>query len=203
MSRTSLSYLSDALIGQTNSYTYRVQALESDRFESDVIKLLERDFNIDSQSVEIHNYASQSASYRTIYALIVFFSTIIVALVILVALSNVFVVVDYNIAVRKKEFAILRSIGMEPKGLERMLTFDSVRYFFLPLLIGIPLGVAPVCAVYLFLRRIFAISFTMPYALILIYVGAFIYMSIFVTMYAICKVKKIKIMETIMRDIND
>ena len=42
---------------------------------------------------------------------------------------------------RKKEFSILRSIGLSPKGFNKMINFESILFGLKSLLYGIPVGI--------------------------------------------------------------
>ena len=67
----------------------------------------------------------------------------------LIGISNVFSTVSGNLRQRQKEFAMLQSVGISPKGIKRMLTLEAVLFGLLPILIGIPLNVV---AIGLFLK---------------------------------------------------
>lgn len=61
-----------------------------------------------------------------------------IALVTLIGVTSVFNTISTSIALRRKEFAMLRSMGMTPKGFNRMLRFESLFFGLKSLLYGLP-----------------------------------------------------------------
>lgn len=61
-------------------------------------------------------------------------------LITLITVFNIINTVSSQIANRKKEFAMLQSVGMTPKEFKRMIMLESAFYGFYGLLIGIPLS---------------------------------------------------------------
>jgi putative ABC transport system permease protein len=63
-----------------------------------------------------------------------------VGMLILISLTNVISTVSTNVRSRAREFAILKSVGMTPEGLKRMLNLESILCSFRSLTFGLPLG---------------------------------------------------------------
>lgn len=59
----------------------------------------------------------------------------------LISLTNIYNTIISSLRFRRKEFAMLRSVGMEEKSFRRMIRFESYFYAFKLLLFGIPLGI--------------------------------------------------------------
>ncbi len=59
----------------------------------------------------------------------------------LIGISNVFSTVSGNLKQRQKEFAILRSVGLQPKGIRRMLTMEALFFGLIPILLSIPVNI--------------------------------------------------------------
>ncbi|MBU5427680.1 ABC transporter permease [Tissierella pigra] len=57
----------------------------------------------------------------------------------IIGIFNAFSIVTNNMRLRKKEFAMLRSIGLTPKGLNKMLTLEGLLFALMPILISIPI----------------------------------------------------------------
>ena len=64
-----------------------------------------------------------------------------VVLLILISLTNIISTISTNIYARSREFAVLKSVGMDEKGLRRMLNFESVFCSLKSLVFGIPLEI--------------------------------------------------------------
>ncbi len=65
-----------------------------------------------------------------------------IALMTLISAANIFNTVSTSIDLRRKEFAMLKSVGVTPKGFRRMLRFESLFYGLKALVYGLPLSVA-------------------------------------------------------------
>lgn len=65
--------------------------------------------------------------------------TCIAGFLALIGISNVFSTVSSNLRQRRKEFAMLRSVGLDPKGIKKMLTLEAVLFGLLPIALSIPL----------------------------------------------------------------
>ena len=102
---------------------------------------------------------------------------------------------------RSKEFASLKSIGMTKKEFNRMIRLESLMYGIKSLLIGIPLGVLGVFAIFsAFSKGSVPMGFVFPWKAILISI-AVVFVAVWLIMkYSISKVNKQNIIETIRND---
>jgi putative ABC transport system permease protein len=67
------------------------------------------------------------------------FAVFAVALMIgIIGIFNAFSTISNNIRLRRKEFAMLRSVGLTPKGLNKMLILEGLFFALKPIIIGIP-----------------------------------------------------------------
>lgn len=57
-----------------------------------------------------------------------------------IGISNVFSTVSGNLRQRRKEFAMLRSVGITPKGIGRMLLLEGIFLGLVPILLSIPVN---------------------------------------------------------------
>ena len=63
------------------------------------------------------------------------------AMLIIIGLTNVISTISTNVRSRAREFAVLKSVGMDDCGLSRMLNFESIFCSIRALIIGLPLGI--------------------------------------------------------------
>lgn len=63
-----------------------------------------------------------------------------IALISLICIANMFNTITTNVALRRREFAMLRSVGMTPKGFGRMIRYESLFYGLKALLWGLPVS---------------------------------------------------------------
>jgi putative ABC transport system permease protein len=93
-------------------------------------------------TLEAVDIAGQTAALRAIADLIQTAVYGFVAMLTLIALTNVISVISSNVAQRRREFAILASVGMTRAGIRRMLSLEAVLCGLRSLLFGLPLGSA-------------------------------------------------------------
>ena len=79
----------------------------------------------------------QMASVRLIASLLCYG---FIALITLIGISNLYNAISTNIMLRQREFAIFRSVGMDPHSFHKMLNIESALYGFGALLVAIPLS---------------------------------------------------------------
>lgn len=92
----------------------------------------------------------------------VFFYGFIV-LISLVAIANVFNTIATNLALRRREFAVLRSVGMESKGIFRIACRECILYGSRALAWGLPLSAGLTGVLYLLVAESFEIPYYFPW----------------------------------------
>ncbi len=86
----------------------------------------------------MHNRYELSQSNRNLLVMISVFSYGFIALITLISVANIFNTISTNMNLRRREFAMLRSVGMTPKSFNRMIYFESLFYGLKALLYGLP-----------------------------------------------------------------
>ena len=118
----------------------------------------------------------------------------------LIGITNIFNTLTSNIELRQKEFAMLKSIGMTKKEFNRMVNLETIFYSFKALLYGIVLGLIASFAIYKAFAKGIDLGFMWPVQAILISV-VFVFVIVFIIMrFAISKVNKQNIIETIRKE---
>ncbi len=138
---------------------------------------------------------------HNIMMLIEIFTFGFIGLITLIGISNVFNTISTSVRLRKKELAMLKSIGITPNSFNRMMNFESFFYGLKALLYGLPISFV-ICVVlyYNFIRQ-FVFNFTLPWINILgCILGVFA--IVFGTMvYASIKIRKENIIDALISDI--
>jgi putative ABC transport system permease protein len=104
-------------------------------------------------------------------------------LITLIGVTNVVNTLDTNIKLRRREIAMLRSVGLTPGGLRRMLRYESLFYGLTALLYGLPLGIALSVFIYYQFGGVSTFAFTLPWGAILACIAG-ILAIVFATMMA-------------------
>ena len=121
-----------------------------------------------------------------------------ISLVTLIGVTSVINTINTSIALRKKEFAVLRSIGLTPRGFNKMLLFECILFGIKSLLYGIPVSLIVTLLFHLSMNDVVSFDSVMiPYSSILLaIIGVFIIVLISMW-YATRKIKKENILDAI------
>ena len=88
-------------------------------------------------------------------------------LITLIGATNIVNTLDTNIKLRRREIAMLKSVGLTPGGFQRMLRYESLFYGLTALLYGLPLGIALSVFIYFqFDDGVGTFAFILPWAAI-------------------------------------
>ena len=124
-----------------------------------------------------------------------------IAMITLIAVANVFNTISTNIKLRRRELAMLRSVGMSERAFQDMMNFECILYGFRALLWGIPLSFLASYGIYQLMQfGAENIDFVVPWlAIALSMLGVFL--IVFVTMlYSVRKIKKENIIDALRDD---
>ena len=115
-----------------------------------------------SSDFEIINVKERHDSRENGYVLMKLIVNCISGLLMVIGMANVWSTIMNNLAQRRREFAMLRSMGMPPKGIRKMLLMEGVFFAFTPLLLSV-VPFAGVLAAFLYLNEITLWEF-LPFA---------------------------------------
>ncbi|MDC0764742.1 FtsX-like permease family protein [Brevibacillus sp. AG] len=120
-----------------------------------------------------------------------------VVLIGLICMANIINTISTGMALRKREFAMLASIGMTPEGMKKMLRFEGFFYGMKSLIYGLPISLCVMFFIYMSLSRNFEFAFTLPWAnLIIAGIGVFVIVGTSI-LYATRKYKEQSIVESL------
>ena len=152
-------------------------------------------------SIYIYDYEEIVRQFNAIMLIVGIFVYGFIGVISLIGLTNIFNTISTNMQLRSKEFASLKSIGMTKKEFNRMIRLESLMYGIKSLIIGIPLGIAGVFAIFsAFSNGNVPMSFVFPWKAILISIAAVFIVVWLIMKYSISKVNKQNIIETIRND---
>ena len=141
-------------------------------------------------SRQLFDYAANAETNRNVITIIRVFAYGFIVLISLIAAANVFNTISTNISLRRREFAMLKSVGMTQKGFRRMMNCECLLYGSKALLLGLPVSCGITYLIYRAITTAYETSFHLPWAAIGIAVLS-VFLVVFATMmYAMRKVKK-------------
>jgi putative ABC transport system permease protein len=119
--------------------------------------------------------SEESLKLRQSYMAMEIFVYGFVAVISLVSITNIVNTISTNINLRKRELAIIRSIGVTPSGFNKMIYLESFLYGVLSLAYGIPIGIGLNLLMNRILMNVIEFDVILPWeAIIISVVGIFI-----------------------------
>lgn len=118
-----------------------------------------------------------------------------ISLISLISIANIFNTISTSISLRKREFAMLRSVGMTPTGFNKMIYFESIFYGIKALMYGIPISIGVIAALYWSISNTFEYGFELPWLSILFVVIAIFIIVAAAMLYSVSKIKKENIID--------
>ncbi|GAE90526.1 ABC transporter integral membrane protein [Acetivibrio straminisolvens JCM 21531] len=141
-------------------------------------------------TVNLFDYAESKEASRAVVTVVNVFSYGFIILISLIALANVFNTISTNISLRRREFAMLKSIGMTQKGFNKMMNYECLLYGIKGLMYGIPVSIGVTYLIYRSIIEGWEAKFFIPWYSIVITVGS-VFIVVFSTMlYSMSKIKK-------------
>lgn len=92
----------------------------------------------------------------------------IIGIVIIIAITNMYNIINSNTKLRKKEFAMLKSIGMTKKEFKNLQYLESIFYCIKSIIFGTILGVIINIIIYYFANQIDVVELIIPVKLMII-----------------------------------
>ncbi len=186
-----LSMMDHVLQGNTDSsflyYYYYLQSTDhAASYESLMNRLQEKGLNAD----HLYDYAGAEETNRNLVLVMKVFSYGFVVLISLIAAANVFNTISTNISLRRREFAMLKSVGMSQKGFHAMMNYECLLYGSKALLLGLPVSAGVTYLIYRAVSEGYETVYQLPWAAIAI-AAASVFLVVFATMlYSMNKIKK-------------
>jgi len=170
-----------------NSISYGIKS----RDHAAVRKALEEELESRSSAgFYMNDLAESRNSVRMIVMVVNVFAYGFIILISLIALANVFNTVSTSILLRRREFAMLRSIGLSQKGFSKMMNYECVIYGARSLLFGLPVAILMTVIIWKITAEAFATGFYLPMKGIVIAVAS-VFIVVFATMlYATRRIRR-------------
>lgn len=187
--------LEENIMGDSYSKYVYIDSKNANKTQEEIEKILG---NADYRLMNIDEDAKMMDSFYTLVAIFLYGFITVIALI---GVTNIFNTITTNMNLRRREFAMLKSIGMTKKEFNRMIRLESFFYGMKSLIIGIPIG----CVLsYLIYKALVSgnliIKYQLPISAIIISAIAVFLLITTIMKYSINKINKQNIIETIRND---
>ena len=193
--------VSEDFINKTGyiSATLYSQSNDVDKLDAEV-EQYKNDNNLTNSNLNTFNMEKSVKAENAVVLVISIFLYGFIGVITLIGITNIFNTITTNMNLRKKEFAMLKSIGMTKKEFNRMIRLESIFYGVKSLIIGIPIGLLLSYGMYNVFRNSMEMEYVLPYKSIVVAV-IFVAVVIGIIMkYSMSKINKQNIIETIRND---
>lgn len=148
--------------------------------------------------LSIIDFTESMAAEKAMSAVIEVFSYGFITLISLIAAANVFNTISTNIMLRRREFAMLKSVGMTQRGFRKMMNYECILYGVKGLAAGIPVSIGLTYLIFLSIREEFEQArFYIPWFSLAIAIGS-VFLVVFATMlYSMKKISGDNPIETL------
>lgn len=175
---------------------YKMLTNDVNSAEAELIDLLERE-GMGGDTWLINNTGRERKSMEGKYLVIKVFAGGFIALLSLITAANVFNTIYTNMSLRRRDFAMLKTIGMSEHQFHKMMAFECILYGAKSLLYGLTLSICLVFGMEHMLHSSMDVSFRMPWIAAWI-AAASIFALIFIsTLYPMRKMKANGLMDTL------
>lgn len=123
-----------------------------------------------------------------------------IALITAICMANIFNTISTSISLRKREFAMLKSVGMTPKSFNKMLNYESIFYGMKSLLYGLPISLVVMYLIHRSMMNSFGYSFMLPWSSIIFVIVAVFAIVGSAMLYSGSKVKKENIIDALKQE---
>jgi len=181
-------------VNATDSRSLYIKSTDAEKLES-LIKEYLLDENITNYS--LFNIEAEAKAQRSLIILVAIFLYGFIIVISLIGVTNIINTISTNMNLRRREFAMLKSIGMTKNEFNKMINLESIMYSTKALIIGIPLGLLGSFAIYKAFANGSDYGFIFPWQAILIAIFV-VYILVSLIMYfALRKTKSENIIDTI------
>ena len=142
----------------------------------------------------LNNTEESVKTMKNLLTLVGIFLYGFIIVVSLIGITNIFNTITTNMELRRREFAMLRSIGMTKKEFYRLIRLESLFIGFKALIIGIPIGVLISYGIY---KAFNETGYDLPILAIIISIITVFFLIIIIMQYSINKINKQNIIDVI------
>lgn len=154
-----------------------------------------------NSSMSVYNVYQFKQREMQAVILVSVFTYAFIILITAVCVANIINTISTSIALRKREFAMLKSIGITPKGFTRMLNYESIFYGIKALIYGIPIGILAMYFIYNTLKMNFEFGFSVSLLNISVVIAAVFAIVGIAMLYSSRKVRRDNIIDALKQEI--
>lgn len=123
-----------------------------------------------------------------------------VLVISLISITNIVNTISTNINLRKREFAIIKSIGVTPQGFNKMIYLESLLYGILALVYGVPIGLLIDVIMNKIMGNVVQLGMILPWNAVLVSIVGVFVITFIASYIPMRKINKENIIENIRQE---
>lgn len=181
-------------------YNYYLNTNDAENIEDDIVDAflrggIQSNYTIYNQAVEI----IRNKQITTVFSV---FAYGFITLISLICIANLFNTISTSFALRRREFAMLKSIGMTPEVFRRMIRMESLMYGIKACVFGLPISIAMTLWIKKAVSYNFDKYYAFPYMTYIIGIFAVFGVVGIAMLYSSRKIRKENIVDGLKTEIN-
>ena len=161
-----------------------------------------KSFLDEQKEINYQDYLAEEIGIRGAVTIINIFSYGFILLISLICVCNVFNTISTNIALRGKDFAMLKSIGMQTKEMYRMMIYECALYGSSALLWGLPMSLVVSFLIHAVIYDIQETPYEIPLVAMLVAIFSVFIVVVISMLYAARKLGEDNLIEAIRSENN-
>ncbi|KGE17111.1 ABC transporter permease [Paenibacillus wynnii] len=153
-----------------------------------------------SENIIVNNVYKYNQRQEQTIMLMSVFTYGFIALITAISIANIYNTISTSISLRKREFAMLKSVGLTPKGFNKMIHYESIFYGVKSLLYGLPTSIIIMYLIHRSLMNSFDYKFALPLVNILYVIVAVFIIVGSAMLYSSSKMKKENIIDALKQE---
>ena len=176
---------------------YYITAQDHDRVYTEVSDLLN-----DTEGISHNGYdaTAQAETMRALRIVVMTFGYGFITLITLISVMNIINTISSGMEERRREFAMIKSVGMTPRSFKKSIYLENIRYGVMALVWGLPVSLGLDFLMYKILGGSFDYGYTFRWYYYLAAALAVFAVIGVALLYALDKIKKDNLIETLKRD---
>lgn len=181
-------------------YTYYINTNNAENIEDDIVDAflregIQSDYAIDNQALDI----IRNNQITTVFSV---FAYGFITLISFICIANLFNTISTSFALRRREFAMLKSIGMTPEVFSRMIRMESLMYGVKACIIGLPISLGMTFWIKKAVGYNFVRDYSFPWQTYIIGIFAVFIVVAIAMLYSSRKIRKENIVDGLKTEIN-
>lgn len=183
-----------------NSFIARSAYMTAEEDQKLTAQINELVQSLPSSSYDIYNLRDVARSQNNISIFLGVFVYGFIALISLICIANIINTVSTNIGLRRRELAMLRSVGMTPQGFNRMMRFESIFYGLKGLIWGLPISLLIAFLLSRMDSNVFGMGFSLPWVSYIVAVCAILVIVLLSMAYSTHRIKRENIIDELKQE---